>query len=103
MCSSGVSEAAGGEALLAELDDVALAGELVELRRQIDAVEARFLQGLRAFDRRGGGAADGFPSTASWLRGTCRLGPGAAAEAVRWPAPSATGCRRRRTPWPRGS
>ena len=65
MCSISMSEGVGGEAVFAALDDVALGAELMELRRQVDALEARFLQGLRVFDRRGAGAADGFASTAS--------------------------------------
>jgi Domain of unknown function (DUF222)/HNH endonuclease len=77
---------------LSEMDDDSLAGELVCLRRLIDATEAEWLRRLEAFDRRGGAAAVGAVSTGAWVRTACRMSPGVARDRVelaralpRWP------------------
>ena len=67
----------------AELPDAALGEELVGLRAQLERLEAQWLRRLRTFDARGGGAGQGYLSTRSWLAGECRLGAGAAGEALR--------------------
>ncbi|HSR23974.1 MAG TPA: DUF222 domain-containing protein, partial [Candidatus Eisenbacteria bacterium] len=64
------------------LDDAALGGQLVELHRLVNALQAQLARRLERFDRRGGAAGDGAASTAAWLRARCRLGPGAAREQV---------------------
>lgn len=64
------------------LPDTALGSDLVEMRRQIDRLEAQWLRRLQVFDARGGGEVDSFPSTASWLRASCRMTHTAAREAV---------------------
>ena len=64
------------------LPDTALGSDLVELRRQIDRLEAQWLRRLQVFDARGGGEVDSFPSTASWLHASCRMTHTAAREAV---------------------
>lgn len=65
------------EALAAEdidgLSDHALGDDLIDLRRQIDRLEAEFARRLFRFDRCRGYAAEGAPSVVSWLRHTCRL------------------------------
>jgi Domain of unknown function (DUF222)/HNH endonuclease len=78
---------------LIDVDDVALAAELVELRGVVDAVEAEWLRRLEVFDRRGGAAGAGAVSTGAWVRAACRLSPGAARSRVElarslpnWPA-----------------
>ncbi len=52
----------------ATLGDAGLADEIVELRGQMDRVDAQFARLVLAGHRRGIGAADGSPSTAAWLR-----------------------------------
>lgn len=75
-----VDELAGEDLDL--VSDAKLAGDLVELRREIDRLEAQWLRRLAAFDGRGAAAVDGSGSTPSWLRRHCRLAPGAARERV---------------------
>ena len=58
----------------------ALAGDLIEIRRAIDRLEAEWLRRLAAFDRRG--ADSELLSTQCWAREHCRLTPGAARERV---------------------
>lgn len=77
---SAIDEYAGAD--LGAFPDAALAADLADLRGAIDRLEAQWLRRLAAFDARGGAAADGAVSTAAWLRGTCRLAPGAARERV---------------------
>jgi len=55
---------------------------LVELRRDIDRLEAGWTRLLRGFDRSGGWADDGALSAKAWLRHHCRLAPGTASEKV---------------------
>jgi hypothetical protein len=59
--------------LLSELDDAALAGQLAELRRLIDGLEAQWLRRLREFDTRAVAARLGLLTSAAWLRAECRL------------------------------
>jgi Domain of unknown function (DUF222) len=63
---------------LSSVDPVALAADLVELRRRIDQLEAEFVRRVRVFDRRQVWAHDGATSTGAWLRTHCRLSPGGA-------------------------
>lgn len=79
--------------LLSALDELALADvsgvpaaalgseitELTSLRNRLDAEISRRVE---AFDRQGFCAADGAPSTQSWLRGRARLAPSAASVEV---------------------
>ncbi len=55
---------------------------LIELRRDIDRLEAGWTRLLRGFDRSGHWADDGALSTKAWLRHRCRLAPGTANEKV---------------------
>jgi len=68
---------------LAELPDAALADQLRELTAQASRLQAEILRTTAVFDGRGGGADDGAASTASWLRGRCRLSSREAAGQVR--------------------
>jgi Domain of unknown function (DUF222) len=71
---------------LSRLTDVALAAQVLEMRRLLDRLEGQWLQQLAAVDGRGAAAAeDGLQvgSTASWLRNRLHLGDGTAASAVR--------------------
>jgi hypothetical protein len=61
----------------------ALGDELVELFRERDRLEAECLRRLGRFDAAGGATVEGVRSTRAWLRGRCRLAPGAASERVR--------------------
>jgi hypothetical protein len=63
--------------------DHGLGDELVAIRRHIDRLEAEFIRRLHPFDRHRGALSEGAASTVSWLRGTCGLTGGAAAERVR--------------------
>ncbi len=67
---------------VAALDAGTLGTELVELRVQIDRLEAQWLARLAAFDDGCGPMVDGAATTAAWLRRDCRLAPGAARERV---------------------
>src|SRR5690349_17759355 len=78
---AGAVAALAGEHL-DDLPDAALAESLVGLREAIDALEAQWLRRLEAFDRRGGAAAAGAVSTGAWVRGRCRLAPGASRDRV---------------------
>ncbi len=77
---SAVDALAGVE--VAALDAGTLGTELVELRVQIDRLEAQWLARLAAFDDDCGPMVDGAATTAAWLRRDCRLAPGAARERV---------------------
>jgi hypothetical protein len=57
--------------------------DLVSLRRVIDRVEAQFVRRLERFDKQHGALAEGAVSTVSWLRATCGLTGGGAADRVR--------------------
>jgi Domain of unknown function (DUF222)/HNH endonuclease len=63
--------------------DHALGDDLVAIRREIDRLEAQFIRRLHPFDRSHGALSEGAASTVSWLRATCGLTGGAAAERVR--------------------
>ena len=65
------------------LPALALAQDLVELRSLLDSLEAEFNRRVAAFDRSRAFAALDLPSTATFLRSSCRLAPGAASEQVR--------------------
>ncbi len=65
------------------LTDHGLGDDLVALRREMGRLEAEFIRRLHPFDRRHGALSEGAASTVSWLRGTCGLSGGAAAERVR--------------------
>lgn len=64
------------------LSDHALGSDLVDIRRQIDRLEAEFLRRLHRFDRNHGALAEGAVSTVSWLRGTCGVTAATAAHRV---------------------
>jgi len=66
----------------AALTHAELGTQIVQLRRLLDGLEARWLRRLAAFDRRGAAAAAGAVSTAGWLRAACRLSPGVATDRV---------------------
>lgn len=65
-----------------DTSDAALGEELIALSRAAARVQAQLLRRLEVFDRRGGAGHFGAVSTAAWLRGSARLGPGAARTAV---------------------
>jgi hypothetical protein len=78
---AGLAEAV--EALAAQdldrLPDVALAGQVLELRRLLDRLEGHWLKELAAVDGRGAAGDDqeqDAASTAAWLRSRLRLGAG---------------------------
>ena len=60
-----------------------LGGLLIRDRAAIDAAEARWLELLAAFDRRGGWALDGHGTAVSWLVHKCGLSRPAAKERLR--------------------
>ncbi len=60
--------------------DTAIGDDLVELRRSMDRIEFQFSRRLDVFARRQGFLAHGFVTLISWLRGACRLAPGAASQ-----------------------
>jgi len=66
----------------AELSDVALAGGLVTLRREIDRLEAAFARSAHAGHARGVGRVDGAASTAAWLRHRTGMREGDAKAAI---------------------
>ena len=71
---------------LDRLPDVALADQVLELRRLLDRLEGHWLAQLAAVDGRGAAGADHgtpAPATASWLRNRLRMAAGAAHSAVR--------------------
>jgi hypothetical protein len=68
------------------LTDVALAEQVLVLRRLVDRLEGQWLQRVAAVDARGAAGAElgqEIGSTAGWLRRRLRLGSGAASSAVR--------------------
>jgi hypothetical protein len=79
-----LSEAVDGlaEEPIDNLSDNALGRDLVDIRRQIDRLEAEFMRRLHRFDRNHGALADGAVSTVSWLRGTCDVTAATAAHRV---------------------
>ena len=61
----------------------ALGDDLIDIRREIDRLEAEFLRRLERFDRGHGALADGSGSTPSWLRDHCAMAWRAGALRVR--------------------
>jgi Domain of unknown function (DUF222)/HNH endonuclease len=83
-----LSELSGAVARLAseEVDGVdghELGDELVCMRRLMDRLEAEFVRRVERFDRGRGALSEGAVSTVSWLRATCGLTGGGAADRVR--------------------
>ena len=67
------------------IDDVssdALGADLIDMRRDMDRLEAEFVRRLYRFDRAHGALADGGVSTVSWLRSHCGMTVKAAAYRV---------------------
>jgi hypothetical protein len=62
--------------------DGRLQDETVEIRRQIDRLEAAYLARVEVLDRRGGYPVE-HVNVQSWLRAACRLSPGQAFRDVR--------------------
>ncbi len=62
---------------------VAVGALLVRIEQAARALEALRTRAIGRFDAAGGGAADGAPSTAAWLRGHCQLAPDDAQQRVR--------------------
>jgi hypothetical protein len=62
--------------------DPAAEAKLIELRRQIDRLEAEFCRRLRPFDRARGFVRSGAANVAAWLRSACRLSASGAHERV---------------------
>ena len=60
----------------------ALGADVVDIRREIDRLEAECLRRLGRFDRAHGALADGGVSTTSWVRSHCAMTGKAAAERV---------------------
>jgi hypothetical protein len=60
-----------------------LGDELVCMCRLMDRLEAEFVRRVERFDRGRGALSEGAVSTVSWLRATCGLTGGGAAERVR--------------------
>ena len=60
----------------------ALGADLVDIRRDMDRLEAEFVRRLHRFDRAHGASADGGVSTVSWLRSHCGMTVKAAAYRV---------------------
>ncbi len=60
----------------------ALGADLVDIRRDMDRLEAEFVRRLHRFDRAHGARADGGVSTVSWLRSHCGMTVKAAAYRV---------------------
>ena len=74
-----------GALVNASIDDVsthALGADLIDIRRDIDRLEAEFVRRLHRFDRAHGAAAGGGVSTVSWLRSHCGMTVKAAAYRV---------------------
>src|SRR6266542_4416920 len=79
-----VAELAAGDP--DQLGDALLAAQVVALRRLVDQLEGAWLHRLAAVDGRGAAGAEAgtqAPSTTAWLRATCRMSPGFAAQRVR--------------------
>ncbi len=52
--------------------------ELAEMRRELDAAEAAWLEVVAAYDRSGDWRADGYLNAASAIRNACRMSEGVA-------------------------
>jgi hypothetical protein len=62
------------------LTDTARGEELRDVRSVIDSLEEDFSSSARAFQLRGGHAADGSPSAVAWLRWNCKMSSTSAAD-----------------------
>src|SRR6266849_1928810 len=86
MCTMGVRGSCVLERLQAEdLGEVAveaIAGDLKELRRHINACEAEFERRLHRFDKGEGYSSDGSLTAKAWLRWNCHLTFSAASDRV---------------------
>src|ERR1700737_2194485 len=70
-------------ALVRRADGEALGEALIQIREAgIDPLEAVFAEGVRRFDKSGEYHAEGALSIVEWLRSSCKLSGGAAAERV---------------------
>jgi uncharacterized protein DUF222 len=70
-------------AVVREADSETLGVALIQIRETgIDPLEAVFADGVRRFDKSGEYQADGALSIVEWLRASCKLSGGAAAERV---------------------
>jgi hypothetical protein len=70
-------------AVVREADTETLGVALIQIREAgIDPLEAVFADGVRRFDKSGEYQADGALSIVEWLRASCKLSGGAAAERV---------------------
>jgi hypothetical protein len=67
---------------VSELLDAAACAQIVALRRQIDRLESVFSARVAAVHARGAASAEGYVTTAAFLRHTCRLTAGAARSRV---------------------
>ncbi|TME56972.1 MAG: DUF222 domain-containing protein, partial [Chloroflexi bacterium] len=67
---------------LSTIEDAALGEPLIEIRGVIDRSESVFADGVRRFDKSGEYHAEGALSVVDWLRSSCKLSGGAAAERV---------------------
>src|SRR3989440_892269 len=67
---------------LSTIEDAALGEPLIEIRGVIDRSESAFADGVRRFDKSGEYHAEGALSVVDWLRSSCKLSGGAAAERV---------------------
>lgn len=64
------------------VDGVSDPDEVVRLRALIERLECVWTESVRAVERSGAWEAQGYVSTAAWLRDRCRLTHGAAARVV---------------------
>src|SRR2546423_12899247 len=62
--------------------DTQIGQELVDLRRQIDALELKFSQRAVAFEQSGHWIDDGFMSAIEWIRFNCKMMSNAAADRI---------------------
>ncbi len=82
--AAAVAELAAGDPT--QLGDALLAEQVLALRRLAEQLDAAWLRLLATLDARGAAGAEAgtqAPSTTAWLRATCRMSPGAAAQRVR--------------------
>lgn len=77
----------------APLSESAMCESVAELRKQIDRLEAVFTERVTVLHERGAASSEGYVTTASYLRHTCRIASGAArrridvgAQLREWPA-----------------
>jgi hypothetical protein len=70
------------QASFAQLSDSAMCESVAELRQQIDQLEALFTERVAVVHERGAALAEGFVTTGSFLRHTCRLSSGSARRRV---------------------